>query len=791
MAKYSDWFKVDLHIHTDKSNFTKKNDYEGIFNIEVLKKKLIENDVKLFSLTDHNVINIEAYKTYFHSKTDSDPNLLVGCEFDIRVEHNDSSFDTYHTLLIFNENTIEKAEEISNIIEKFFNQKSIAPKDRSLNADEIFDLFSKFNFFYIPHAGGHKNIIDAHKGDDIQKVQEMVLLMESAHEKVKEKSRQFHCDGFDKLKDPDFRNRNEEAFINFSDNHNCNNYPTPKSGAVHEFFYLKGDATFETLRLAFIDPSSRIKKHSEVERIKNVKNYIEKIEILGFPNLQDLCLELSPYLNVIIGGASSGKSLIFNLIGNKIQNKNSAFEKYNLDPTKAKIKEARSTIFNNVANLDNDEVIYINQGNIVNYFEKGDLKQLLTETAENEDYEIQKQEFASKKIELIQKLEKFKNEFEKFNNNYRNSFVLKNGDINNIQSKNFIFNQLNIIKPEIDYNTKTSLIEILNNETEKFRKDIEFEILDNEHEIIEAFQKLLIIKSQKIELKSTIQNKCKSFYLEVSKTVNQKNNDLDSNSRAKAESISNKNNLITNCKNLFEKAKTFNEISVELENYKHSLKKEISLKNNISLILLSKPETTLRLCISKCVNDSQDTLSIYKNYLFLLKDNSRLKDYATYSEGQLLQKLKKEANSIIEKLEQPDEYLDYGLNGDSKNKSPGYNSEMYLKSILQQERCKLVMIDQPEDNLGNSFKNEDLINLIRQYKFHKQIILVTHNPSIVVYGDAECIILAKNDGGKIKYEQLVLENKEYQKMIIDNLDGGKAIFDMRSRKYNIKKLLNS
>lgn len=158
-----------------------------------------------------------------------------------------------------------------------------------------------------------------------------------------------------------------------------------------------------------------------------------------------------------------------------------------------------------------------------------------------------------------------------------------------MQSKNFIFNQLNIIKPEIDYNTKTSLIEILKNETEKFRKDIEFEILDNEHEIIEAFQKLLIIKSQKIELKSTIQNKCKSFYLEVSKTVNQKNNDLDSNSRAKAESISNKNNLITNCKNLFEKAKTFNEISVDLENYKHSLKKEISLKNNISLILLSKP----------------------------------------------------------------------------------------------------------------------------------------------------------------------------------------------------------
>jgi predicted ATPase len=101
------------------------------------------------------------------------------------------------------------------------------------------------------------------------------------------------------------------------------------------------------------------------------------------------------------------------------------------------------------------------------------------------------------------------------------------------------------------------------------------------------------------------------------------------------------------------------------------------------------------------------------------------------------------------------------------------------------------MIDQPEDNLGNSFKNEDLIKLLRDYKFKKQIIIVTHNPSIVVYGDAENIILAKNESEKISYEQLVLERKENQKTIIDNLDGGKYIFDMRSRKYNIKKLLNS
>ena len=46
MKKYSDWFKVDLHIHTDWSKRTKTNDYQGDFDIGTLKQKLIENEVK-------------------------------------------------------------------------------------------------------------------------------------------------------------------------------------------------------------------------------------------------------------------------------------------------------------------------------------------------------------------------------------------------------------------------------------------------------------------------------------------------------------------------------------------------------------------------------------------------------------------------------------------------------------------------------------------------------------------------------------------------------------------------
>ena len=173
--KYSDWFKIDLHIHTDKSNLIKQNDYDGPFDIAVLKNKLIENNVKVFSLTDHNIINVEAYEDYYSNYIEGDPILYLGCEFDIKVQQVDGSFLTYHTLLIFNENTIEKVREINNLIENHFRSNGIANGDRSLTDNEIFQLFNPYHFFYIPHAGGHKNIIDAHKKADITKVQEILI----------------------------------------------------------------------------------------------------------------------------------------------------------------------------------------------------------------------------------------------------------------------------------------------------------------------------------------------------------------------------------------------------------------------------------------------------------------------------------------------------------------------------------------------------------------------------------------------------------------------------------------
>jgi len=116
MKKYSDWLKIDLHLHTDLSKKTKEGDYQGDFSVETLYEKLTTNRVEIFSLTDHNIINIPVYEKYYENYTSvEDPLLLVGVELDIVVTTN-TGLKTYHSLLIFNYNTIEKAKELSELL---------------------------------------------------------------------------------------------------------------------------------------------------------------------------------------------------------------------------------------------------------------------------------------------------------------------------------------------------------------------------------------------------------------------------------------------------------------------------------------------------------------------------------------------------------------------------------------------------------------------------------------------------------------------------------------------------
>lgn len=790
MNVFSDWFKVDLHIHTDYSRKTKTNDYQGVFDIAVLKQKLKDNDVRLFSMTDHNIINNEAYRWYYENYEEGDPKLLIGCEFDIDVPES-SKADTYHSLIIFDCDSSEEVDNISGKIETLFLKKEPDYTKRKINIDELYELFNDYNYFFIPHAGNTKSILYPYK-DDIKHCQQMVLLMPSAFEKVKESVRQKYNEGFDRLKTLDFQYKLDVPYIDFSDNHNCNKYPcTNKNSHDHEFYCIKGQPTFESIRFAFIDPQSRIKKYSDVEVLKRFDNSIHSIKIKETEMLEESTLYFSPNLNVIIGGRSSGKSLLFNLLGKKINNNKHIFNKYSnsIDSSETEIKSFIGTEYKTSITYNQQDVIYINQGDIVNYFENNSLKDLLKESGKNDEYTSVLSAFKDEKNDLDKLIYKLVQLYSELCDSIKADFVIHNKDMDSIFDDSYYFKlvaQLEDKKSSFD--NATNIITSLLDNIEKFTSNKNWNLDSTELDIVEAFKGLVKSKEEYFSTNKTTHTKQTIFIEEINRIIKSKNSTLDLKGKEKEASNSRITTFKENAIKLFDTMIRVEEHCLILEEYNYNFKRKIDIDENVSVIIEIENKESLKSKIIEGLSNPSQTDSLYQVLIGLALGNIKIKNYADSSVENFRKKINTQLNGILGYFESPIEYLQYSESSTSKNNSPGYNSEKYLETILKKGNSKIIFIDQPEDNLGNKFIAENLIDLIRDLKFKKQIFLVTHNPSIVVYGDAESIILCSNETKKIKYQQLVLENKDDQKEICTVLDGGYYIFEQRAKKYDIKKI---
>ena len=789
MNKYSDWFKVDLHIHTDFSKKTKTNDYQGNFDISVLKNKLIENNVKLFSLTDHNIINDDAYKNYYNAYQEGDPKLLIGCEFDIEVPESGKNI-TYHSVIVFENDTVGDVDLISKKIEELFIQKGLSLTDRKIIIDDLYDLFSGFNFFFIPHAGNTKSIIDPYNGYDLKLCQQMVLLMPSAFEKVKESVRQTYNDGFDKLKEYDFQNRGDIPYINFSDNHNCTKYPcTNKDGDVHEFYCIKGQPTFESIRFAFIDPISRIKKYDEVEVLKRFDNFLHSIVLQNNSFIEDSTLFFSPNLNVIIGGRSSGKSLLFNILGKKIGNSKNNLSKYEIEISDFKIKSFLDSDYKLSIGYNVQDVIYINQGDIVNYFENNSLKDLIKESGKTEEYKIALEFFKEKKRNLTTSIEELVNVYAELFDSINSNFTFHNKDVDSLFDSSYFFKPIEQVEDKsYSFQNSFDIVRNLLENVEKFKTDENWSLTPEDLILINAFKELVETKKSSFQSYKSLHLNKKSFIDSVNNILRSKNSTLDLKGREKEAS----NNRLETLKNqIFELLRTSLRVEQHcsvIENYNYNFSQEIVIDENVSVVIEIENKEDIKSKLFEGLIINSTNTSLFQALVQLSTNAIKIRNLSDNSVDNFRKKNSTQLKVIYDYFDKPIEYLKYSEESSSKNNSPGFNSEKYLETILKKGNSKIVFIDQPEDNLGNKFITDNLINLLRELKFKKQIFLVTHNPSIVVYGDAECIIMCTNNENKIDYQQFVLEDKIHQKEICNVLDGGQYIFEQRARKYNIKKL---
>ncbi len=92
--------------------------------------------------------------------------------------------------------------------------------------------------------------------------------------------------------------------------------------------------------------------------------------------------------------------------------------------------------------------------------------------------------------------------------------------------------------------------------------------------------------------------------------------------------------------------------------------------------------------------------------------------------------------------------LDYGLRYegvDLESLSPGTKGIvlLILHLAIDQEDQRPLIIDQPDENLDNQSIYDILRGYFRQAKERRQVIIVTHNPNLVVNTDADQVIVAR------------------------------------------------
>ena len=125
---------------------------------------------------------------------------------------------------------------------------------------------------------------------------------------------------------------------------------------------------------------------------------------------------------------------------------------------------------------------------------------------------------------------------------------------------------------------------------------------------------------------------------------------------------------------------------------------------------------------------------------------------------------------------------------DSLGNTLGEMSLAYFKYIVEQEteRC-VFLIDQPEDHISNNNISKKLLSYFNSIRNKKQIIIVTHNPLLVVNQDVDHVIFVRKTGDKIDVISGCLEqegeNGNILEIVASNMDGGKESIEKRLKVY--------
>lgn len=812
------WILCDMHTHSEYSAKNKPGEPVKHMLPSEYVEILHAHGVKLFSITDHNYFSSDYYLGVeeYIKQSNYEMAIIPGTELDVYVE-TEKGEKYIHVCFYFSGDISYK--QLEEVISKLY--KDEAGSELYPTFDMIIEKLYELNgkFIIVPHGDKDRGLFKVVKqltGKDkyykyaLYKVFNAYDVKPEFYSKnlkfwaaeFYEKTKTFN-DYINnktekeieaikeaviyKIKDDAYVLNEEEqyiyeyilnygsyyAYFSFSDWHN-KNYYNPR---INNFIFGDMSLPFESFEMSMLDPESRIIQSGEKE-IDISNAILESVDFCINGDKKHICF--SPGFNAVVGKRGSGKSLLLAVLRN-LSDKDSedgALKKYKSLHITGITAKTRDGISVSMGSLNS--VAFLSQNDVNEIFDNPNkAEQSISDYFKT----INNINLAPIKdiIELAKKIKQYNKNYKSITSAIQS--IKEKGTDYSIAEYNFEY------KNELITYFKHAKSNLAKAEQEISELKVNTDLITSEiqriGEIESYYQTLLqkdniLIKGHNERIRGDKKNRSEN-------SINQQQNRASIANAMKILKDNLENQL--NYKKLCYLIENLDIKNPEVEirqRGKYAFATYYDIPKNL------KQEVEERLFESLVRGNSTKHINEYMDGLKDLKKTSTslASELERYITGEVF-KCKKSFYEIIDDSVSCEEQIkglddiahlvETGKLVDLTNQSLGTKSVAYLNMLFDLDEAILVF-DQPEDNIDNDYISTYLVPNIKKNKKIKQLIFVTHNPSVAVYGDAFNYVFAENNGD-IEYKNYYIEKAEDKDALMKILEGGRASFSNRNKKF--------
>lgn len=636
--------------------------------------------------------------------------------------------------------------------------------------------------------------------------------------------------------------------------------------------WIKANPTFEGLKQILFEPEERIKIQETKPEEKSVYQVIDSV-VLNEPDFWNKTIHFNENLNTIIGGRSTGKSTLLKAIAKKINNKietEDDFVKNHLLGVSVKWKDGEEVSSRDIDFFPQSYMYEIAKDEKKTNKLIQDIIRNRDENETLEEYKSKNENLKKKIAKNILEIFQTQSEIESLQKQLKEKGD-KKGVETEIERLNSKINELskNSQTSEEELNHYRKFLQDIS-ECERLVSQADSDLklfermrittpINNSYPTENGFDKLSFLLNES-ELNRHFKNltiKTEKEWSEIVENFVTSTNNGKTQNASRIEEIK-KNETFIKVTRYYNDNKELNDVQNKLKDETKKLQEISQLEKQISGLIIQK-NSTLQTIIENHLSYKTNTENIanslsieFDGVRITLKMNFQKENLKNHLESKLNQRGNErqgfidafinhyESNTLEQSkvflskaLSNEIDYKNYNTNQNVVNElfttnwfdisydlsyqddtfsemSEGKQAFVILKLLLDfsTKKCP-ILIDQPEDSLDNRAIYNELVKYLKVKKKERQIILVTHNPNVVVSADAENVIVANQNGNdclnndNIKFQYvngalentknkdkdatIILESQGIREHVCEILEGGREAFEKREKKYGFKK----